>query len=453
MHVEYRSYKWPQASTDDHEPPHEILHDFYKFDDEIIAFDPRTEQVSTTIMVPMAFADSLCLSDSVKFLKSTSVTCLASISQLCSYNTNLIQQLLNLRLFRQPSKRAESREGSDAFGINIQACKHSFADCTRIIASDQDELEMLSDEVFDEIRMEFLVNGTSVTAASVSFVSNEDLVCGVEEYGPKRVVQKFDVIFKSVAEASPRRIRNVARGYNNLEMISASRLCLVNETVTDGETILDYLKNGTDAEEDFYLKIPTSRKGFCVLTNATFDFLRFNENSLSSCKLALTKNDQLNSTWCEQIKQQIFHHQLSMLRVNFNSTKSYSDLFVSKYWSPRADIASWARVELENFPPTTSETPETENSCSNIASSIRYNFFTSRKRSFKTRRYDYRIERVVIALEGAPQERNFDIDNDNKTAEIALQIQVQFFLLEDMENSSVRSVSKLLMIALIAHFL
>lgn len=436
MHVEYRSYVWPQASTIDHEPPHENSHDFYKFDDEIVAFDPKTEQqVITPIMVPMAFADSICLSDSVKFLKSTSASCLVLISQLCSYNKNLIQQLLNLRLFRQPSKKTESREGSNAFGINIQACKHSFSNCTQIMAGDQVELEMLNDEVFDEVRMEFLVNDTSVTAASVSFISNEDLVCDDED-GLKKVIQKFDVTFKSVAGTSTRRIRNVPRGYNNDDLISASRLVLVNETVPDGETILDYLKNGTTPEQDFYMKIPTSRKGFCVLTNETFDFIRFNENSLTVCKLALSRNDQLNISMCDQIKQQIFHHQLSMLRVNFNSTKSYSDIFISKLWSPRAEITSWAKVNLENFPPTTGEVAENDSSCASFAS-LRYNFFTSRKQSSKTRKYDYNIERVTIESEPASEVKKFDFDSENKTAEITLQVQVQFFLLENVDSSSI----------------
>lgn len=452
LYLDYNSYKWPKSSSIDHEPPHESSHDFYKFDDEIIAFDPRTDEVGT-INVPMGFADSTCLSDSVRFLKSKSVTCLVSITQLCSYNANLIQQLLNLRLFRQPSKKAESREVSDVFSIKIQSCKHSFANCTQILASNQEEA---SEEAFDEVRMEFLVNDTSITSLLVSFISNEDLVCGIEEYGLKKAVQKTDIIFRNVKEMNARRIRQFPRGYNDEELISASRLRLVNETATEGETILDYLRNETNPEQDFCLKIPTSRKGFCVLTNETFDLIRFNENSQTTCAVLFAKDEQLNSSMCEQFKRQIFHHQLNMLRVNFNSSKPYADMYVSKFWTPRNEIASWTRLELLNFPPTIVEVAETENSCTNIATSIRYNIFTSRRRTFKTRRFDYQIERVTVELEGSSEGKSFTIDSENKTVEVELQIQVQFLIVENDKSSSVIWLSSIFTIfipALFVHFL
>ena len=385
-----------------------------------------------TIKIPASLTDSTCyLSESLKFLVAKTSKCLQSVNSICSYNNNLIQQLFNSQLFERPSKMNEASEASGMFSINIRSCKHTFINCTQITMNEEGDVEaseLMGDELFDEIQMEFLINDTSISSLLVTFLINDDLVCGIDELGPSKVIQTVDVRFKNVNENHERKIRKIQRGFLDEEMIVASRYQLVNQTNIEGDWAFDYFNNDSTSL-NFHMKIPDSHRGRCVLNENVHDVIRFNENSLTFCTVELVRDEKLNETSCQQFQRQIVHFLFSTMNLTTNYTQhNYAaDVYVSKFWSPRYDVSSWIRVDVQNIPPWSPDTRETEKllTCLNVATSISYSFYSTRARSTNTRKYENVIEGVVVEF-GQVEELKVPIDDGNQTTKVEIQVQVQF---------------------------
>lgn len=441
-HAVYSTYRWPKAPSSDLDPRHETVNDFYKYGDVIMAYDTKAEK-HDTIKIPATLADdSTCyLTEPIKFLDAKSVTCMKSVNDLCSYNSKLMLQLLNSQLFHRPSKLTETREAADVFSINVRSCKHSLLNCTQITANEDvaEEIELLGDELIDEIRMEFTINDTIISSVNVTLLSHDELVCGVEEFGPMKLIQKIEIRFKNANESREKRIRKRARGYNVEELILASRLRPLNETAPDGEMIFDYFRNDTKADEDFHMMLPESIRGKCVLNEHVNDFIRFNENSQTICTVELVRDEKSNETMCQQIQRQIIHFLFSATNLTENYTQENfaSDVHVSQFWSPSYDVSSWSRVDVLNVPAWSPEMREDEKSisCLNIATSARYSFYSARVRTTRTRKYVHVIDSVTVEF-GLSDELKFAIDDENQTAKVVIQVQVQFFDVRDKAMGS-----------------
>lgn len=423
-HVEYSTYRWPESSLNDLEARNEILRDFYKYGDVIMAYDTKAEKLDTIAILTALSDDSNChLMMPIKFLSTRTVKCAYNVNELCAYNNKLLQQLLHSQLFHRPSKMTETREAADSFSINIQLCKHS--SCIQLA----DEKELSGDEVFDEMRMEFEVNDTSLTALTVSMMlSRDEVTCGTDDFGPMKIIHTADVRFKNAHEKREKTIRKHSRGYNDEELIVASRWRPLNESVTDGEMAFDYFRN--DSQTDFHMKLPESRDGKCVLSDEFYDSVRFNENSHTTCAVELTWDAKTNETLCQQLQQQILHFIFNSMNLTDNYTQENfaSDVFVSQFWSPGMSVGLWTRIQVLNVPAWSPDVREVEKTsiCSNVATSITFSFFSSRVRATRSRKYENVIERVTAEF-GQVEELKYSMDDENQTETVEIQVRVQFF--------------------------
>lgn len=407
-----------------------------------MTYDTKAEKLDT-IKIPTSLTDSTCyLMEPIKFLKAKTSRCLKSVNSICSYSNHLMRQLFNSQLFHRPSKMTETREASASyvFSINVRSCKHTFINCTQITLNEDgaaEASELMGDELFDEIRMEFVINDTSISSLLVTFLTHEELVCGSDELGPTKLIQTVDIRYKNANENREKRIRKKSRGFNDEELILASRYRPINESAIESGFAFDYFNNDT-IDIDFHMKIPESRDGRCVLNDDLHDVIRFNENSLTFCKVELSRDEKLNETSCQQFQRQIIHFLFSTMNLTSNYTQDNyaSDVYVSRFWSPRYDVASWTRVGVQNIPPWNHEMRETEKflTCSNVATAITYSIFSSRVRPTQTRKYENVIEGVAIEF-GLIDELKFPIDDENQTAKIEIQVQVQFFDAEILKNN------------------
>lgn len=446
-HIEYNAYRWPEISSrNDLEPRHETAHDFYKFGDSVMTYNTKSDRLET-IKIPATLTDSTCyLKEPIKFLNSKTVKCVKSLNDLCATNNELMKQLIHSQLFHRPSKMTDTREAADVFSINVQACKHSFVNCTNVSLSEDglEETELLGDEVFDEIRVEFFINDTTISSATVRFLSHDslgELVCAVEEFGPTKVIQVIDVRFTNANEKREKRVRKHSRGYIDKDFITSSRLRPLNESAINGETVLDYFRNDTDPDTTFHMKLPKSRQGKCVMDDENTDSIRFNEHSQTFCNVDLVRDEKLNETSCQQFQQQIVRVLFNTMNLTANYTQDNfaSDIYVSRFWSPRYDVSSWKQVEVLNPPAWSPESLETEKqlTCLNIPTSIRYSFHSSRVRMSSTRKYENIIEGLTVEFR-QNDELKFQIDNENQTASVKISIQVQFLHQKHLQNGSSR---------------
>lgn len=391
------------------EPINKAARESYKYGDEIMVFDTRSETV-VAIDIP---GSSNCRKDSIKFLRSTSVKCLKTLNDLCSFNSDFLGRLFNSQLLYRPSQ-IDKKEVAHGFSIKVQACKQSFIDCTPFDA----EVEGM--EAFDELQLEFLVNDTSLVSGTASLIMNDEVSCNSDDLEPHaKVVQTFTVKFQNINEKHEKRVRTRSRGYKDEELIYISRKFLKNESIPNGDTFLEYFcENNTDTE-DFSLKIPKSVDGKCALTKDDFDQVRFNENSLTFCKVLVDKNDTLNETFCQQVQLQLSNYFFNLLNLTFNGTSvSYaSNVFVSKYYQPNYE--AWVKLNILGIPPVSPELQTTganKQFCSNIFREVKFTFYTTR---------EFVIERLNVEFGTA--DFLLPMDSENQTISADISIKCQFF--------------------------
>lgn len=263
FYVEYSTYRWPKINHEPLEARQVPSHDVYKFGDAILTYDRKAESFQT-IKVPVAFNigdNSRCLlNEPVKFLNEKSIKCLRSINELCSYNNQLMLQLFNSQLFHRPPKMTASAVSNETFGVVVESCKHSSDNCTQVSYvndgssndGDAEVIEFLGDEVYENIQIEFVINGTKIVSALAKFTCRNNLVCGNgDDLDPTKLIQNIEVRFRNFNDAKKgvERIRDSSRGYNDGDAIFASRLRPLNESASTSELAFDLFRNDTKTGE------------------------------------------------------------------------------------------------------------------------------------------------------------------------------------------------------------
>lgn len=442
-YTEYSSYKWPKIiQSHESEPQYEFSsQEFYKFGDIVMTFDTKSQKYSAINVPAITIGDnSNCfLTEPVMYLKSKSIQCLRSYNELCSFNNNLMTQLMHSRIFQRPPK--SSQEGSDTFNIVIESCKHSFDNCTQIIVSNRSKIdeiqEYLYDEVYEDIQLSFLINDTKILTATVKFGCHNELICNNnDELETTKIIQNIHIKFVNVNEnRKERRIRKKRRGYSDNELIIASRLSPLNESIitpsSSSEMIFDYFRNGSFVDKSYFLKLPEiTENGQCVMSADKHDLVRFNENSHTFCTAELTGDLNSNFTICQQFQHQLMNFLFSAVNLTTNYTLDgyISDVFLSKFWTPQYDKSSWIRTSLHNIPLWSPDIQENEKvmTCSNLVTSANYKFLYSTTKTSGVKKYEHFIENLIVAFEKL-DELQFTVDDENQTTQnVKIQINVQF---------------------------
>lgn len=259
FYAEYPTYQWPNINHEPSEARQVPSHDVYKFGDAILTYDRKAESFQT-IKVPVAFNIGECLlNEPVKFLNTKSIKCLRSINELCSYNNLLMMQLFSSQLFHRPPKMMAAAS-NETFGVVVESCKHSSNsdNCTQVSyvndgsSGDAEVIELLGDEVYENIQIEFVINGTKIVSALAKFTCSNNLLCGNgDDLDPTKLIQNIEVRFRNFNEAKKgvERIRDSSRGYNDGDAIFASRLRPLNESAPSSELAFDFFRNDTKTGE------------------------------------------------------------------------------------------------------------------------------------------------------------------------------------------------------------
>jgi hypothetical protein len=423
-----------------------------------MAYDMRSEKFQSIKVPAYTVGDSArCfLTEPVKFLKSKSIKCLRSISDLCSYNNGLMLQLLNAQ--HRPRRMTASREASaDVFAIVIESCKHTHGNCTRIsYANDSAEvLELLGDDVYEDIHLAFVTNDTKILSATVKFGCSNELTCDGDDFEPSpKLMQTIRIDFVNANEnPRERRVRMKSRGYNNDETIVASRHRPLNESDSASEMVFDYFRNDTDS--NFQLVLPRSERGKCK--SDQFDAIRFNENSQTSCRAELTRDASSNFTVCQQIQHQLIHFLFGALNLTSNYSRDgyLSDVHVSKFWTPRFGVEAWSRVSVHNMPQWSPEMQESEKmlTCSHIITTANYKFLYSTVKTSGTKKHENFIESVLVEF-GHVDELHVPLDDENgTTTHVEVRINVQFVNLFQKAVKNHASVMRLSFVVFTLHFI
>ncbi|CRK91239.1 CLUMA_CG004921, isoform A [Clunio marinus] len=449
--IKYPKYSW-HMSPSKNEINDENDQTYYAYGDVLLAYDAKTMQIET-FKIPMSLVGDSCSNlEPIRFLIEKKTQCLRSLSDMCAYNKYLLKRLMNFNVFHRPWKANEVKSTTELFKFSIMSCTETFNNCTSLTFNDDDDdeeenFELISSVGFD-IQILFDTNGTNISSMTAMLLTHDEMVCGgMEEMTSTKFIQKFEVKFLRNKNQTRDKTYNEGKiGYSTNDLIIATMLRPLNISSPDGESILEYFHNETSEDKDFHLKIPESVDGKCVLNDQINDKLHFNENSLTNCRIEMTYYEKYNKTLCQQVQEQALHHLFDHMNLTANYSENHK-YFASRFRLPRLDIDSWTEIDIQNLPNLNPELKEEENSvsCESIATSIKYSFYSSRKRTGGKRKYENVLDNLEIKF--GTTCLKFDLKSENVTSEMTLltkdkainfniQIQMNFFQNDDKMMSN-----------------
>lgn len=361
------TYTWPEI-TADKQKAYTFDHNrnYYMYGDPLLMHkldkNEKPEDSIEPFTIPASLTDTVChVHEPVRFIKNVETYCLKTVNEVFSYNSLFLRQIKAFRFFKKSPKVDKIEE--DFINATLFICKYNLQNCTNFTFNNTNDVqeeffaENGYDEIFQDIYIKFKYNVSFLVSAEIFFLSKETFVLANDEKELK-IVQKISVEFSDVNLFPGQIIRKRIKGYSNQEVVWASRLLTLNITSPDNQ-VLELFKNNSEIVEmkKFNLKLPETREGFCILTDEINDPIKFNENSLTNCKVSLEipyleSNQTMNATdYCFDFQRQIIFYLFHNLNISRNFTDRYeSDIFVSTYSNPQNATNKWNRVKLGTVP-------------------------------------------------------------------------------------------------------
>jgi hypothetical protein len=363
------------------------------------------------------------------------VKCLKSIADVFKENSEFLGKLKRGKIFKKPLKTLSNAMDSDFLNITINICKYSTENCTSFNFNEnstEDEEIYAYDECFQDLLINFQYNLTSLYSTTISFISHDNFLPSNDLEDTQKIIQKVEVKFENFVQEISHNLRKKLRGYKDLEPLLATRLVLLNETRKDQPRVLEYFqKNLTVSDlKNFTLEIPNSRAGRCVL-GGSGDTVKFNENSLTMCRVFYDGGGEKNATnFCRGFQKEIIHYLFPSLNItdNYTSDNFQEHVVVSKHWNPRNDTKFWTKINLRNLPGSKVEviTSDDQTTCKKLLSSIKYSIYS------KKQKLENQIERVDAEFSGF-SDTKVQIAQENQ---MKIKIYVQFFPANSIKNSA-----------------
>lgn len=222
--------------------------------------------------------------------------------------------------------------------------------CVRFNSTEIDDTKWLNREILIQFRHNF-TNILNCTA--ILIYSSEDVM------PPTTLIHSVKIQFLQANEsmANMHRISGNIGYMQGKPIITATMIPFNASLMVDENSpkILDYFHpNKTFSNDEHFMKVPAIRKTNCVVTNLTYDIIRFGENLFLTCDVALDEkivNVTMESNFteiCSTLQRKIFTFMLNEYQES-NSTK---DIFlaakISEFGNPKNDSNYWTNVNLKH---------------------------------------------------------------------------------------------------------
>lgn len=243
-------------------------------------------------------------------------------------------------------------------GANKHCMDIKMIDCFGLVSRDNC-VEFNSTEIDDtrwlnrEIVIQFRHNFTNILNCTAYLIYS-----GVDVM-PDTLVHSVKIQFLQVNESMAANIHRISGniGYMQGKPIVTAKMIPLNVSNVDENLpkILDYFHpNKTFSNDDHFMKIPAIRKNFCMLTNLTYDIIRFGENLFLTCDVAL--DDNLNVTVesnftevCTKLQRKIFAFMLNEYQESNDTTAEIClAMKISEYGNPKNDSLYWTNANLKH---------------------------------------------------------------------------------------------------------
>lgn len=177
-------------------------------------------------------------------------------------------------------------------------------------------------------------------------------------------------------------------GYMQGKPIITTKMIPLNVTSDDENSpkVLDYFHpNKTFSNDEHFMKIPAIQKNFCVLTNLTYDTIRFGENLFLSCDVSLDENlnvttDSNFTEICSMLQRKIFRFMLNEYQQGNGTNDICLVTKISEFGNPKNDSKHWTNANLKHgivdAVQSTYERDDNANEfvCRNVILSMSYEF-------------------------------------------------------------------------------
>ncbi|XP_037045037.1 tectonic-like isoform X1 [Bradysia coprophila] len=343
-------YKWPMmfasyGSDDDNR-------ESYKSGDSVLAFDDKTEGIGTFV-VPYSITGDYChLNVPIKYLHDQESKCLRSYEQSRVFLDELQSKLKSTKILglrkANEAMMLEHCTGADNHCLEIQMvdCFQAVSrnNCMRFNSTEIDETIWLNKEIIIQFRHNF-TNILNCTAFLV-YIRNDIAM-------PSTLVHSVKIQFLQANES----MANIHRisgniGYMQGKPVITAKMIPLNETNDDSPKILDYFHpNKTFSNDEHFMKIPAIRQNVCVLTNHTYDIIRFGENLFLTCDVALDENVTTESNFtiiCSTLQQKIFSFILNEYTGSNDTNGVGVSSKVSEFGNPKNDSNYWINANLRH---------------------------------------------------------------------------------------------------------
>lgn len=306
-------------------------------------------------VLPYSITGDYChLNVPIKYLHDQESKCLRSLEQsrafLEEWQIKLKStKILGLRKANE-AMMLEHCTGADNHCLEIQIfdCFETVSrnNCMRFNSTEIDETVWLN----KEIKIQFRHNFTNILncTAFLIYVRNDVVL-------PTTFIHSVKIQFRQANES----MANIHRisgniGYMQGKPIITAKMIPLNTSNddTDAPKILDYFHpNKTFSNDEHFMKIPAIKQNVCVLTNLTYDIIRFGENLFLTCDVALDENVTTESNFtvvCATLQRKIFAFILNEYIGSNDTTIIGVSSKVSEFGNPRNDSNYWIDVNLRH---------------------------------------------------------------------------------------------------------
>ncbi|KAJ6640550.1 Tectonic [Pseudolycoriella hygida] len=421
----------------------------YSSGDSILSFDDKTEEIEK-FEIPYSLTGDYCnVNVPIKYMEDTVSRCLRTYDQNRAFFQEFQRQIKSTKVLKSRKVNLAmmmehcTTSNNHCLEIEMFDCwLHISRDsCVNFNSTDMDETRMNT-----EIVVQFRHNFTNILNCKAFFI----YING--EVAPNSFLHSVKIQFLQANES----MINIHRSSGNigymqgLPIISAKMIPFNITTDDDNNApmILDYFHpNKNFSNDEHFMKIPIISKNFCVLTNRTYEKIRFGENLFLSCDVSFNEHHNITTESnftqiCSALQEAIFHFMLNEYQQN-NETNEISFMNkISEFGNPKNDSKYWTEAKLKHgivdAVQSKYERDENENEfiCQNMVLTMSYEFLYA---SLKVGNFEHQnLIKAVDLVFGTRVDLKF---NFNESIKVPIFLDVMFIDLTNSANFSIRSKS------------
>lgn len=234
------------------------------------------------------------------------------------------------------------------------------------------EFELNSSDVLTSVKYELFSNGSNGYVKANIYFGIRRL-----EFIPKYIEEHYDIIQIWIPKNSTKHVQPLSGNpdyFHGMPIISSKITQIKIVNTTEVMETFDFFVSETSYALKNVLYFPKNIGGICILSNITYNTIKFNENIRASCKVLhkinIVSDVTINATnTCIDIQNQIFE-------IISHKSENNSIAYVSILGNPSNGFKDWIEIVIDKTAHVIAGSLEHNDTlvCNNLVTSFLYNF-------------------------------------------------------------------------------